>query len=209
MPQVSLVQVAGGAGVRVQPAGIERRPPTVAVRHQVGDQHVGVQMWIGCPAGTMEERGRHHPLDGDVVAQVAVASTGGDRHPLEVARRRRHRGFVGEPDLVGGRRVPEGVAERDGLGRGEHQIEPGDADAVLGGVESLAGGGVGARQDGCEVRRADGSAQSQRSRRPPQPRPVRLLARPAVVLGPSRHRVQVVPLAAPSDLGDAQHGRRS
>ena len=104
---------------------------------------------------------------------------------------------------------PEREAERHGLGSREHQIEASDSHPVLGRVEELAGGGVGTGQHARQPVVVDAAPQSHRCGGLAQPHPLGLVARRAMVLASGGHGVQVVALAAPSHLGDAQHGGAS
>ena len=120
--QPSLVEVAGGLGVRVQPAAVERRPAPIRAEREVGDEHVGVQLRVAGARGAMHERRGDQPSPGDAVD--ARGSAPRDRGlALDVAERVLNRPVVRGADRSAHAVIADAEQHADALGRRERQIE--------------------------------------------------------------------------------------
>ena len=71
--EVRLIEVAGGLGVQVEVAAVERRPPAIRPTGHVRHQNMGVEVWVAGPARPVPERRPNEP-----------------RHPRPGGRRRCH-----------------------------------------------------------------------------------------------------------------------
>ena len=96
-PQPRLVEVAGRLRVRVDPATVERRPAPVGAEHDVGDEHVRVELRIAGARRPMPERRGDQPAPRDHVHAAAAAARHPGR-PLDVAERLGDRPIVRVPD---------------------------------------------------------------------------------------------------------------
>ncbi len=112
--QVRLVEVSGGAGVRVQVARVEGAPPAVGALRGVGDDHVCVELRVAGAAGAMSERGADQPVT-RLFFGTGVASADERGVTLEVAESGVDRRLVPLDDLVGDGWICEAPQQRNGL----------------------------------------------------------------------------------------------
>ena len=97
-PELGAVKGCRGLGVGEEAGRLQSRPSPLAPLHQVGDQHVGVQVGVPGPAGVVGVGGGQEPVHGHQPALFACSAAGPGRADLEVAQRPLHRVDLGLVD---------------------------------------------------------------------------------------------------------------
>ena len=228
VPQLGLVEVAGGEPVGAQDRLAVERPP-LAIRRagHVGDDHVRVQMRVLRARGAMPERRRHEPL-AVLAHRAAVAAAHDAGLALEIAERRLPGRLVRLTDLAPRRLVVgERVQQADALRAREHEVVPGHRREPLRLLAPLAALDVEPphrdrplphrRPQHRAARRVDAAQQRpepavlDHAREPERrstatgPEPRRLAAAGVVVVQPARDLLLVVGLLPERELRHAQH----
>ena len=214
-PQPRLVEVAGGLRVRVDPATVERRPAPVGAEHDVGDEHVRVELRIAGPRRPMPERRRDQPAARNHVDAARPAARHAGR-PLDVAERLGDRPIVRVTDRAAQLVVADPEQHADALRRRERQVEPRNP-PVHDPPERRAAARMLAGEHAIEADRIDRPDEPERPPAVSDPDPGRFRPAEVVVLdarvqrtGPADGTVrllEVVAGLADSELSDRQHVR--
>jgi hypothetical protein len=106
LPQHGLIEEAGGAGLPVEVAAIQRRPAPVRSSREVPRDDVRVQQRVAGARRAMGEGSGHEALASDL-HDPAAPSAGAARLALHVAHRLRDGRVVAGPQLLGYRRIPD------------------------------------------------------------------------------------------------------
>ena len=214
--QPSLVEVAGGLGVRIQPPPVERRPAAVGAEREVGDQDVRVQLRVAGPRRPMPERRRDQPTPGH--GMNATGTT--PRHrgmPLDVAERIRNGAIVRAPDRTTHPIVTNAEQHAHALRSRERQVEARHA-TLRAPPEQLPGPRMRAVEDPPQRIVADLAVEAQQPRGRTHPDAARLRPAQVVVLDTRADRLSarhvplrllevVVGLAA-REFADRKHRHR-
>ena len=213
--QPSLVEVAGGLGVRVEPAAVERRPAPIGAEREVGDEHVGVQLRVAGARGAMHERRGDQPSPGDAVD--ARGSAPRDRGlALDVAESVLNRPVVRGADRSAHAVIADAEQHAHALGRRERQIEAWHSRRCLA-AERHAIRRVLAGQHAMQLLTVDLAAQAEQRRAVADPLAGRLGPGEVVVVDAAGHGagpggrpvglLEVVVGVADGDLSDREHLR--
>ena len=126
-----LVEHAGRLLRREQLTAVEREPRAVLRADLVGDEDVGVELWVSGARGAVDEARGEEPFGVDL--EDAVVAAARERGVLfDEGERCGDRGLVRGEDLCGCRFVGERPQHRDALRRREREREAGDGALVVG-----------------------------------------------------------------------------
>ena len=204
--QLRFVEVASGTQFEEQPTGVECRPTTVRPRRQVRDKHVTVKVRIRRAAGSVEKRRCDQAAGRERRRCLATCEGAPDAGAtaLQVAERSLGRFLVAgthvRSNLLGTERMQHAHRLRGRV----RAVEGGDANPVVVRREHLARSGVDTGEQRMQRRAVHRPHQAEARRCLPKPEPFGL-DESTGVLPAGGHCFQVVPLPAPSQLGDTQH----